>query len=81
MIGWPFYGRLTLSYKTRDCEPGDRAVLLGSLTLMVSAQAPLYNKVFSFVSMCVSVENSFLSVRQESVLRPGRVPLPATPGG
>lgn len=70
--------RLTPFPKTRGCEPRGRAVLLGSLTLLLSAQVRLPNKVF--VSMCVSLHNSFLSVRQEPTLRPWQagVPLPAT---
>ena len=58
-------------HKTWDCEPHGRAVLLGSLTLLLSTRVPLPNKVSCFVSMCVSSDNSFPSVRQE-------VSLPAT---
>ena len=59
-----------------------RAFLLGSLSLLLSAQLPFPNKISCFVSTCVSLDNPFLSVRQrarfwalEGVL------LPATPGG
>ena len=34
-----------------DCEPWGRAVLLGSLTLLLSAWTPLPNKVFFFFSL------------------------------
>ena len=51
-------------------EPHGQAVLLGSLTLLFYAQAPLPKKVSWFVSSCVSLDNSFLSVRQEPTLRP-----------
>ena len=57
-------------HKTWDCEPHGRAVLLGSLTLLLSTPVPLPNKVFCFVSTCVSLDNSFPSVRQEPTLRP-----------
>ena len=40
--------------------------------------APLVNKVFCFVSTCVSSDNSFPSVRQEPCTGPEGVPLPAT---
>ena len=36
----------------------------------VLCQAPLPNKVSCLVSSCVSLDNSFLSVRQEPTLRP-----------
>ena len=42
-----------------------RAVLLGSLTLLLSTQVPFPNKISCFVSACVSSDNSFPSVRQE----------------
>ena len=41
-----------------------------SLTLLLSAQAPLTNKVFSFASTRVSLDNSFLSVTQQPTLGP-----------
>ena len=52
------------------CEPHSRAVLLGSLTLLLSAQVPLSNNIFCFVGICVSPDNSFLNVRQELTLKP-----------
>ena len=55
-------------HKTQDCEPCGRAVLLGSLTLLISTQAPLPNKVSCFFSTCVSSDDSFLRVRQEPSL-------------
>ena len=51
--------------KTQDCEPHGRAVLLGSLTLLLSTRAPFPNTLSCFVSTCVSSDNSFPSVRQE----------------
>ena len=51
-------------------EPCGRAVLLASLTPLLSAQLPLPNKVFCFVSMHFSSNDSYPSVRQESTLRP-----------
>ena len=48
------------------CKPLGRAVLLGSLTLLLSTQAPLPSK-----DPClVSLDNSFPSVRQEHTLGP-----------
>ena len=38
--------------------------------LLLSARVPLPNKVSCFVSMCVSWDNSFLSVRQEPTFKP-----------
>ena len=49
-----------------DCEPRGRAVLLGSLTLLLSTQVPFPSKISCFVNTCVSSDNSFPSVRQES---------------
>ena len=43
---------------------------MGSLTLLLSAQAPLPNKVSCFASTCVSLDNSYPSVSQEPTLRP-----------
>ena len=45
------------------------AVLLGSLTLLLSVRAPLPNKISCFV-FCVSSDNSFLSIRQETAFGP-----------
>ena len=47
-----------------------RVVLLGSLTLLFSTRGPFPNKISCFVSTCVSLDNSFPSVRQESSFRP-----------
>ena len=41
------------------------AVFLGSLTLLLSTQAPLFNKAFCFVSTWAFSDNSLPSVRQE----------------
>ena len=45
-------------------------MLLGSLTLLLSTWAHFPNKISCFVSTCVSPDNSFLSVRQESSFGP-----------
>ena len=47
-----------------------RAVLLGSLTILLSARVPFPNKISCFVSTCVSSDNSSPSVRQEPNFRP-----------
>ena len=73
-LGWAMHvppGRtlkLIPSHKTWDWKPWGRAVLLGSPTLLLSPWAPLPNKVTRFVSLCVSLDNSFPSVRQEPTL-------------
>ena len=54
----------------RDCESRGRAVLLGSLTLPLATWVPLPNKVSCLISVCVSSDNSFLSVRQEPPFGP-----------
>ena len=54
-----------ITIKTQGYEPCGRAVLLGSLTLLLSTWVPLPNKVSCFVSTCVSSDNLLLSVRQE----------------
>ena len=46
-------------------NPHGRAVLLGSLTLLLSTRVPLPNEISCSVSTCVSSDNSFPSVRQE----------------
>ena len=61
-----------ITQKKQDCEPHGRAVLLGSLTFLLSAQAPFPNKVSCFVSMYISLDNSLPSVRQEPTFRPWR---------
>jgi len=58
----------------KPCEPRGRAVLLGSLTLLLSTWVPFPNKISCFVSTCVSSDNSFPSVRQEPSLGPWRGP-------
>ena len=68
---WPKTIRKLISLrKTQECEPRGRAVLLGSLTLLLSARVPLPNKISCFVSTCVFSDNSFLSVRQEPSFEP-----------
>ena len=61
-----------ITIEPRDCKPRDRAVLLGSLTPLLSTRVPFPNKISCFVSTCVSSDNSFPSVRQEP--SPGRGP-------
>ena len=61
--------------KIQDCEARDRAVLLGSLTLLLSAWAPFPNKSSCFVNSCVSSDSSFPSVIQEPTLGPWKGPL------
>ena len=63
-------GNYSHHHKTQDCEPCGRAVLLGSLTLLLSTQLPFPNKISCFVSTCVSSDNSFPSLRQEPSFRP-----------
>ena len=49
-----------------------RAVLLVSLIPLLSIQVLLPNEASCFVSMRVSLHNSFPSIRQEPLLSPGR---------
>ena len=70
MTGQRKPGNSSHQYKTRDCKPLGRAILLGSLTLLFSAWAPLPNKVSCFVSTCVPSDYLFLSVRQEPPFGP-----------
>ena len=58
-----------ITIKPKTASHG-RAVLLGSLPLLLSTQAPFPNKISCFVSTCVSSENSFPSVKQEPSFRP-----------
>ena len=65
-------------HKTRDWEPRDRSVLLGSLSLLLSAWAPLPNTVYRFVSSCLSLDtHPECYTRAFSRVLEG-VPLPAT---
>ena len=75
---WPSNACPPLHHRTRDCKPPDGAASLGSLTPLLSAQAALPNKASCFVSMCVSSDSSFLSVRQAPTRALGRVSLTAT---
>ena len=63
-------GNLPHYHKTQDCGPRGRAILPSSLTLLFSTQAPQPSNISCFVSMGVSLDNSFPSVRQESPLGP-----------
>ena len=58
------------AHRHKICKPCGRAVLLHSLALLLSSLAPFANKISCFVSTCVSLENSFLSVRRESPFGP-----------
>ena len=53
-----------------DCEPRGRAVLLGSLTLLLSTRVPFPNKISCFVSIFFSLDNLFWSLRQEPSFGP-----------
>ena len=62
-------------HETRDCEPRGRAALLGSLPLLLSAWAPLPNKVSDFVSTCVSPRTiHFRALEKSLLLGPRRGP-------
>ena len=58
--------------KTWDCEPSGRAVLLGSLILLVSAWVPLPNKVSCSAGTCVSWDSSFSMWHKSPLTAPGR---------
>ena len=62
--------RLKQLRMAQHSEPCGRAVLLASLTPLLSAQLPFPKKVFCFVSMHFSSNDSYPHVRQESTLRP-----------
>ena len=62
--------KLIHHHKNWDCEPHGRAVLLTSLTLLLSTRVPFPNKISCFASTCVSLDNSFPSVRQEPSFGP-----------
>ena len=54
---WPQKsGNESHHHKTWDWEPRDRSVLLGSLSLLLSAWASLPNTVYRFVSSCLSLD-------------------------
>lgn len=55
-----------------------RANLLDPLSLLLSARAPLPYKVSCFVSLCVSLDNSFLNWTGAHARALQGVPLPAT---
>ena len=59
-----------ITIKPCDCKSCGRAVLLASPTLLLSTWVPVPNKISSFVSRCVSLDNSFPSVRQEPSFQP-----------
>jgi len=70
MIGQRPPGKESHHHKTWDCKPCGRAVLLGSLTLLLSTRVPFPSKISCFVSTRVSSDNSFPSVRQEPSFGP-----------
>ena len=49
------------TWETQELKPRGCAVLLGSLTVLLSAQVFLPNEVCCFGGTCVSSDNSFLS--------------------
>ena len=53
-----------------ETEPNVRAVLLGSLTLLLSTQVLFPNTISCFVSTCICLDNSFLNVKQEPSFGP-----------
>ena len=67
---WLARDNLQTNSITINPELGGWAGLLASFTLLFSAQMPLSNKVFYFVSTRVSSDSSFPSVRQEPTLGP-----------
>ena len=60
----------TITIKPETAKPCDRAVLLASLILLLSARVPFPNKISYFVSICVSSDISFPSIRQELSVGP-----------
>ena len=62
------------SNNTLDCKPRGRAVLPGSLTLLLYAWVPFPSKTSCFFSTCVSSDNSFPSVRRDPLSSLGRGP-------
>ena len=60
----------SIAAKPEAANHTSRAVLLGSLALPLSAEAPLPSKVSCCVSTCVSSGNLFPSARQEPILGP-----------
>ena len=74
MIGYRQPRNQSHHHKTRDCKPCDRAVLLGSLTLLLSTQVP-----FPIKSLALSAHVSpwtihFWVLDKSPVLGPGRGP-------
>ena len=64
-----------ITIKPKTASPVTELFSLGSLTLLLSTRVPFPSKISCFVSTCVSLDNSFLSVREESWKG---VPFPAT---
>ena len=58
-----------ITIKPETSSHSGRAVLLGSLTLLLSTWVPFPNKISCFVSTCVSLDNSFMSIKQELSFR------------
>ena len=63
-------GNKSNHHKIEDFKPGGRAVLLVSLSLLLTTLPPLINKGSCFIAMYVSLDNLFLSVRQEPPFEP-----------
>ena len=63
-----------ITIKPETVSHASRGVLLGSLTLLLSTRVPFPNKISCFVSICVSWDNSFPSVRQEPSFGPWKGP-------
>ena len=61
-------------HKARDCESHGRAVLPASLSPQFSTCVPLPSEVSCFVNMSVSLDSTFLNVRQVSGPQRGSPP-------
>ena len=70
---WDLSSRSGIQPMTPTAEK-QSPVLLGSLTLLLSTRVPFPNKISCFVSRCVSLDNSFPSVRQEPSFWPWKRP-------
>ena len=71
MIGQRPPGNESHHHKTQDCGRATRqSSSPGFPYLLLSTRVPFPNKISCFVSTCVSLNNSFLSVRQEPSFGP-----------
>ena len=80
MIGQRQPGSLPHHHKTQDGKPCDLAVLLGSLSLLLSARAPLPNKVSCFVAGVSLWTIHFWVLDKSPLLGTGRGPSPCNTG-